>query len=128
MSELAVAPIAAVILGLALSVDAYNKAINDVSNQDTAQKLLIIIIALAVFLLIAVIAVLFRPTSMGVRMLLSVVGVIALITALVVAWLNYVNNSGKKFGVETLLIALVVSFPILVSLYNREAIDIRLRL
>ena len=128
MSELAVAPIAAVILGLALSVDAYNKAINDVSNQDTAQKLLIIIIALAVFLLIAVIAVLFRPTSMGVRMLLSVVGVIALITALVVDWLNYFNNSGKKFGVETLLIALVVSFPILVSLYNREAIDIRLRL
>lgn len=128
MSELAVAPITAVILGLVLSVDVYNKAVTDPSTQETAQRLLYIIIALAVFLLIAIIGVLFRPTSPGARTLFTVIGVIALIVALVYAWLNYINNSGKKFAVETLIIALVVSVPILVTLINRDTINIRLNL
>lgn len=128
MSELAVAPITAVILGLALSVDAYNKASLDPASQDTAHRLLTIIIALAIFLLIAIIAVLFRPASPGARMLFSAVGLIALIVALVVAWLNYVNNSGKKFAVETLIIALVVSVPILITLINKDTLNISLRL
>lgn len=128
MSELAVAPITAVILALALSVDAYNKAALDPANADTAQRLITIIVALAIFLIIALIAVLFKPASPGARMLFSAAGLIALIVALVVAWLNYINNSGKKFAVETLIIALVVSVPILVTLINKDTLNIRLNL
>jgi hypothetical protein len=128
MSELAIAPITAVILGLVLSIDVYNKAVNDLVSQETAQRLLYIIIALSVFLLIAIIGILFRPTYPGARSLFTIVGVIALIVALTYAWLNYINNSGKKFAVETLIIALVVSVPILVTLLNRDTISIRLNL
>jgi len=128
MSELAIAPITAVILGLVLSIYVYNKAVNDLVSQETAQRLLYIIIALSVFLLIAIIGVLFRPTYPGARSLFTIVGVIALIVALTYAWLNYINNSGKKFAVETLIIALVVSVPILVTLINRDTISIRLNL
>jgi predicted neutral ceramidase superfamily lipid hydrolase len=128
MSELSIAPVTAVILGLALAVDAYNKTSLDPTNQDTNQKLFIVIVSLSVFLLVALVAVLFRPSSAGVRMLLRAVGIIALVVALVVSWINYVNNYATKFSVETLLIALAVSVPILISIYERETIDIRLRL
>lgn len=128
MSELSIAPVTSVILGLSLAIDAYNKISLDPTNQGTTQNLLIIIVSLSIFLAIALIAVLFRPSSSGVRMLLRTVGVIALIVALVVSWINYVNNYSNKFSVETLLIALAISVPILISIYERETIDIRLRL
>ncbi len=128
MTELSVVPITAVIVALTLAVDAYNKAKIDPASQDTAQQLLIIIIALAIFLLVALIAVLFKPTSAGARMLFSAVALIAIIVALVVAWLNYVNNSGKKFAVETLIIALAVTVPILTSLVHKDTLTLKIDL
>jgi small-conductance mechanosensitive channel len=128
MTELSVVPITAVIVALTLAVDEYNKAKIDPASQDTAQQLLIIIIALAIFLLVALIAVLFKPTSAGARMLFSAVALIAIIVALVVAWLNYVNNSGKKFAVETLIIALAVTVPILTSLVHKDTLTLKIDL
>jgi hypothetical protein len=128
MTELSVAPLTAVILALVLSVDAYNKSKIDPSNADTTQRLLITIIALVVFLLVAVIGILIKPVTSGTRMLFSVVGLVALIVALAVAWLNYINNSGKKFAVETLVIALVTSVPILATLISRDTLTIKLDL
>jgi hypothetical protein len=128
MSELAVAPITAVILGLVLTVDAYNKASVDPAYQQTASRLLTIIIALGIFLAVAVVAVIFKPATPGARMLFSAVALISLIVALALAWLNYINNSGKKFAVETLIIALVLSVPILTTLINRDTLSIKLNL
>lgn len=128
MTELSVAPLTAVILALVLSVDAYNKSKIDPVNADTTQRLLITIIALVVFLLVAVVGILIKPATSGTRMLFSVVGLVALIVALAVAWLNYINNSGKRFAVETLVIALVTSVPILATLISRDTLTIKLDL
>jgi hypothetical protein len=42
--------------------------------------------------------------------------------------LNNVNNSGKKFAVETLIIALAVTVPILTSLVHKDTLTLKIDL
>jgi len=127
MTELSVAPIAAVILALVLAVNAYNK-VKDTKNQTLINHLLILIIALAVFLIVAIVAILFKPSSPGAKTFFSLVSVAALIVAAVVAWLIYVNNIGTPLDKEALVIALVASVPILTTLISRDTVTIKLDL
>jgi hypothetical protein len=128
MTELSVAPIASVILALVLAVNAYNKTKALAINANTTNHLLILIIALALFLIVAVIAVLFKPTSNGAKMFFSLVSVVALVVAVVVAWLIYVNNVGQPLATEALVIALVSSIPVLATLISRDTLTIKLDL
>lgn len=128
MTELSVAPIASVILALVLAVNAFNKTKALAINANTTNHLLILIIALALFLVVAVIAVLFKPTSNGAKMFFSLVSVAALVVAVVVAWLIYVNNVGQPLATEALVIALVSSIPVLATLISRDTLTIKLDL
>lgn len=128
MTELSVAPIASVILALVLAVNAYNKTKALAINANTTNHLLILIIALALFLIVAVIAVLFKPTSNGAKMFFSLVSVVALVVAVVVAWLIYVNNVGQPLATEALVIAIVSSIPVLATLISRDTLTIKLDL
>jgi heme O synthase-like polyprenyltransferase len=128
MTELSIAPIASVILALMLAVDGYNKAKVDPTSVDTANRFLTTIIALGLFLLVAIVAILFKPTTPGAKLFFNLISLVLLVIALVVAWLNYVNNSGKKFAVETLVIALVASIPILTTLITKETLTVNLNL
>jgi hypothetical protein len=126
MSEIMVAPLASVVLGLVLAYDGYNKSKSN-TNTVVANGYLYTGVALLVFAAVAVVAMLIKPTSPGVKTILSVIGLIALLVALVAAWLNYVNTSGTPLAAEALVLAIVVSIPILSTLLTREDV-IRLKL
>jgi hypothetical protein len=128
MAELSVVPLSAVILALVLAVDGYNKAREGSANKGTVNNFLTVIVALAIFILVAVLALLFKPTSSAVKMLFSVVSLVALLVALVVSWLNYVNNTGSALGAQTLVIALVAAIPLLASVMTRETLTLSLNM
>jgi len=127
MTELSVAPIASVILALVLAVNAFNKT-KAITNPTLRNHLMILIIALVVFLIVAIVAILFKPTSAGAKTFFSLVSVAALIVAAVVAWLIYVNNIGQPIATEALVIAIVASIPILTTLISRDTVTIKLDL
>jgi hypothetical protein len=128
MTELSVVPLSAVILALVLAVDAYNKAQAGAGNQGTSKNLMTVIVALAIFLIVAVLAILFKPTSAGAKLLFSAVSLIALLVAIVVAWLTYVNNTGAALGAQTLVIALVTVVPLLASMMSRDTLTLSLNM
>jgi hypothetical protein len=124
--EIMVAPLASVVLGLVLAYDGYNKSKSNTNNA-VSNGYLYTGVALVVFAIVAIIALLVKPTSPTTRMLFSAVGLIALLVALSAAWLNYVNVAGTPAGAEALVLAIVVSVPILATLLHRQDI-IKLRL
>ena len=126
MSEIMVAPLASVVLGLVLAYDGYNKTKSATANP-VSNSYLYIGIALLAFVAVAVIGMLLKPVSATTKLILSVVGIIALLAALSLAWLNYVNVAGTPLAPEALVLAIVVSVPILATLLTREDV-IRLRL
>ena len=128
MAELSVVPLSAVILALVLAVDGYNKAKESTASNGTINNFMTVIVALVVFLVVAVLAILFKPTSNVVKMLFSAVSLIALLVALVVSWLNYVNNTGSALGAQTLVIALVTAVPLLASLMTKETLTLSLNM
>jgi hypothetical protein len=128
MAELSVVPLSAVILALVLAVDGYNKAKAGAGNNGTINNFMTIAVALGIFLVVAVLAILFKPTSGLVKMLFSLVSIVALLVALVVAWLNYVNNTGSALGAQTLVIALVTAIPLLVSVMQKETLTLTLNM
>jgi hypothetical protein len=126
MSEIMVAPLASVILGLVLAYDGYNKSKSN-TNVSVSNGYMYTGIALLVFAGVAIVAMLLKPTSSGTKMIMSAIGLLALLVALSSAWLNYVNTSGTPLAAEALVLAIVVSIPILSTLLTREDV-IRLRL
>jgi hypothetical protein len=128
MTELSVAPLASVILALVLAVDGYNKTKQNPELTQTTNNFLVTIIALALFLVVAVVAVLFKPTSNTARMIFAGASVILLVIALVVAWLNYVNNTGGPLGAQTLTIAIVTAIPLLATLISRDTFTLKVDL
>jgi hypothetical protein len=128
MTELSVAPLASVILALVLAVDGYNKTKQNTELAQTTTNFLVTIIALALFLVVAVVAVLFKPTSPMARMIFAGASVILLVIALVVAWLNYVNNTGGILGAQTLSIAIITAIPLLATLISRDTFTLKVDL
>ena len=128
MTELSVAPLASVILALVLAVDGYNKTKENAGTMAAANNFMITIIALALFLVVAVVAILFKPTSAGAKMIFSAISLILLLVAVVVAWLNYVNNTGGALGAQTLVIAIVTAIPLLATLVTRDTVTLKLDL
>lgn len=128
MTELSVAPLASVILALVLAVDGYNKTKQNPELSQTTNNFLVTIIALALFLIVAVVAVLFKPTSPMARMIFAGASVILLVIALVVAWLNYVNNAGGALGAQTLSIAIITAIPLLATLIARDTFTLKVDL
>jgi Na+/melibiose symporter-like transporter len=128
MTELSVAPLASVILALVLAVDGYNKTKQNPELASTTNNFLMTIIALALFLVVAVVAILFKPTSSTARMIFAGASVILLVVALVVAWLNYVNNTGGAFGAQTLTIAIITAIPLLTTLMTRDTFTLKVDL
>jgi hypothetical protein len=128
MTELSVAPLASVILALVLAVDGYNKTKQNPELASTTNNFLVTIIALALFLIVAVVAVLFKPTSPMARMIFAGASVILLVVALVVAWLNYVNNTGGALGAQTLSIAIITAIPLLATLLSRDTFTLKVDL
>ena len=128
MAELSVVPLSAVILALVLAVDGYNKAKQGSATKGTVQNFMTVIAALVVFLVVAVLAILFKPTSNAVKLLFSVVSLVALLVALVVSWLNYVNNTGSALGAQTLVIALVTAIPLVASMMAKETLTLSLNM
>lgn len=128
MTELSVVPLASVILALVLAVDGYNKTKESVELASTTNNFLVTIIALALFLVVAIVAILFKPTGAMARMLFSGASVILLLVALVVAWLNYVNNTGGVLGAQTLTIAIITAIPLLATLFTRDTFTLKLDL
>jgi hypothetical protein len=128
MTELSVAPLASVILALVLAVDGYNKTKQNPELAQTTNNFLMTIIALALFLVVAVVAVLFKPTSNTARMIFAGSSVILLVIALVVAWLNYVNNTGGPLAAQTLTVAIVTAVPLLATLIARDTFTLKVDL
>jgi energy-converting hydrogenase Eha subunit A len=128
MTELSVAPLASVILALVLAMDGYNKTKQTSELSSTSNNFLTTVIALGLFLVVAVVAILFKPTSAGAKMIFSAVSMILLVIALVVAWLNYVNNAGEPLGAQTLAIAIITAIPLLATIVTRETITLKLDL
>ena len=128
MTELSVAPLASVILALVLAVNGYNKTKQNPELAQTSNNFLMTIIALALFLVVAVVAVLFKPTSNMAKMIFAGASVILLVVALVVAWLNYVNNTGGPLGAETLAIAIITAIPLLATLIARDTFTLKVDL
>jgi hypothetical protein len=128
MTELSIAPLASVILALVLAVDGYNKTKQNPELASTTNNFLVTIIALALFLVVAVVAVLFKPTSSMAKMIFAGASVILLVVALVVAWLNYVNNAGGQLGAQTLSIAIITAIPLLATLITRDTFTLKLDL
>lgn len=128
MTELSVAPLASVILALVLAVDGYNKTKQNPELAQTSSNFLVTIIALALFLVVAVVAVLFKPTSNTARMIFAGASVILLVVAVVVAWLNYVNNTGGALGAQTLSIAIITAIPLLATLISRDTFTLKVDL
>jgi hypothetical protein len=128
MAELSVVPLSAVILALVLAVDGFNKAKQGSATKGTVQNFMTVIGALVVFLVVAVLAILFKPTSNAVKLLFSVVSLVALLVALVVSWLNYVNNTGSALGAQTLVIALVTAIPLVASMMAKETLTLSLNM
>jgi hypothetical protein len=128
MTELSVAPLASVILALVLAVDGYNKTKQNPELAQTTNNFLVTIIALALFLVVAVVAVLFKPTSNTARMIFAGASVILLVIAVVVAWLNYVNNTGGALGAQTLSIAIISAIPLLATLITRDTFTLKVDL
>jgi membrane-bound ClpP family serine protease len=128
MTELSVVPLASVILALVLAVDGYNKTKQAPELQSTTNNFLTTIVALALFLVVAVVAIIFKPSTPGAKLIFSAVSVILLIVALVVAWLNYVNNTGSALAAQTLTIAIITAVPLLATVLSRETYTLKIDL
>ena len=128
MTELSVVPLSSVILALVLAWDGYNKTKESLELKSTNNNFLTVLISLALFLVIAVIAIVFKPTSAGAKMIFSVLSVVLLLVALVVSWLNYVNNTGGPLGAQTLTIAIIAAIPLLATLITRETFTLKVDL
>jgi len=126
MSELSVVPLSSVILSLVLAVDGYNKTKESSELSSTTNNFMMIIIVLSLFLALAVIAIIFKPSGSLFRMILSGASLILLLIALVVAWLNYVNNAGGVLGAQTLSIAIITAIPLLATLISKETFTLKL--
>jgi len=128
MTELSIVPLASVILALVLAIDGYNKTKQSPELAATTNNFFLTIIGLGLFLVVAVVAILFKPTSPATKLIFSGASIIVLLIALVSAWLNYVNNTGGLLAAQTLSIAIITAVPLLATLFSRETYTLKIDL
>jgi hypothetical protein len=126
MTELSVVPLSSIILSLVLAVDGYNKTKEIQELASTKNNFLVTIVSLALFLVVAVVAVVLKPSGSMARMILSASSVILLLIALVASWLNYVNNTGGILAAQTLSVAIITAIPLLSTLVSKDTFTLKL--